>query len=74
MRDTEAIIEAADNLCDLLAPNADMFDDTMRTLSCNEAEALVALFRATGHAGAADMLLQAHADYDEPEDSHYQAS
>lgn len=42
-------------------------------LNCAEADALADLFRAVGQDATADAVIAAHADHDQPGDSHYPA-
>jgi hypothetical protein len=40
-------------------------------LTCTEAEALAGLFRVVGASDAADAILAAHAEFDEPGEAHH---
>lgn len=52
----------------------DLWSEVGGRLSCNEADQLVRLFQALGLHEHARSLAAAHAEHDEPEDSHYQGA
>lgn len=68
--DTEALLEASQHFAEMFARNADMFDTTMQSLSCSEAEALADILRICGYEGEAALLIEAHTETDEPGDFH----
>jgi len=43
-------------------------------LGCEEAETFAGLFRAFGHPGIADAIIEDHSEHDEPESDHYTES
>lgn len=64
-----ALSDAIDTAADALGQ--DLMDSTWQTLSCSEVESLAEVFRLTGHADTAAMIVGQHAWGDEPGDDHF---
>lgn len=74
MRDTEALIQAADRFVDMLAMGWDMMDSTFQSLNCSEAEGLADLARAAGEDTLADRIIDSHAEVDDEGDLHFRGT